>query len=65
MSLNFDHVTLGQRVLFGIGAAAENLAAEVSRLGVSRVMVIASDSETGMAGALPPASRLRSGTTTS
>ncbi|MDR7082816.1 maleylacetate reductase [Arthrobacter ginsengisoli] len=49
MSLTFDHVTLGQRVLFGTGAAAANLAAEVARLGAERVMVIASDFETGMA----------------
>ncbi|WP_028267867.1 maleylacetate reductase [Arthrobacter sp. MA-N2] len=49
MSLFFDHVTLGQRVLFGTGAAAVNLAAEVARLGAGRVMVIASDFETPMA----------------
>jgi maleylacetate reductase len=47
--LTFDHETLGQRVLFGTGAAAANLAAEVSRLGAQRVMVIASDFETEMA----------------
>jgi maleylacetate reductase len=49
MSLTFDHVTLGQRVLFGTGNAAANLAAEVARLGAKRVMVIASESETPMA----------------
>jgi maleylacetate reductase len=49
MNLTFDHVTLGQRVLFGTGAAAANLAAEVARLGAQRVMVIASDFETPMA----------------
>ncbi|WP_028268013.1 maleylacetate reductase [Arthrobacter sp. MA-N2] len=49
MTLTFDHVTLGQRVLFGTGAAAVNLAAEVARLGAGRVMVIASDFETPMA----------------
>ncbi len=49
MSLTFDHVTLGQRVLFGTGAAAANLAAEVARLGAERVMVIASDFEREMA----------------
>jgi maleylacetate reductase len=43
MSLTFEHVTLGQRVLFGIGAAAANLASEVARLGAQRVMVITSD----------------------
>jgi maleylacetate reductase len=45
MSLNFEHVTLGQRVLFGSGKAAENLAAEVARLGARKVMVIASEFE--------------------
>jgi maleylacetate reductase len=49
MSLTFDHVTLGQRVLFGTGNAAANLASEVARLGAGRVMVIASDFETPMA----------------
>ncbi|MDN4646182.1 maleylacetate reductase [Arthrobacter sp. PsM3] len=49
MSLTFDHVTLGQRVLFGTGKAAANLAAEAARLGAQRVMVIASDRETEMA----------------
>lgn len=42
MSLYFNHVTLGQRVLFGSGKAAENVAAEVERLGAKVVMVIAS-----------------------
>jgi maleylacetate reductase len=45
----FEHVTLGQRVLFGSGKAAENLAAEVSRLGATRVMVIASEFEAPIA----------------
>ncbi|XKH55153.1 maleylacetate reductase (plasmid) [Citricoccus nitrophenolicus] len=49
MGLVFDHVTLGQRVLFGSGRAAEHVAAEVSRLGASRVMVIASEFELAMA----------------
>ncbi|WP_413248736.1 maleylacetate reductase [Sinomonas flava] len=49
MSLVFDHVTLGQRVLFGSGKAAENVAAEVARLGASRVMVISSEFEMPMA----------------
>lgn len=52
MSLNFDHVTLGQRVLFGSGRAAEHLAAEVARLGAGRVMVIASESEAPVAHAV-------------
>lgn len=50
--LTFDHETLGQRVLFGTGAAASNLATEVSRLGAHRVMVIASDFEAEMARAV-------------
>lgn len=41
MSLEFAHDTLPQRVLFGTGKAAANLAAEVDRLGASRVMVVA------------------------
>ncbi|WP_415856635.1 maleylacetate reductase [Sinomonas sp. G460-2] len=52
MSLAFDHVTLGQRVLFGSGKAAENVAAEAARLGAARVMVIASDRESGIAKAV-------------
>ncbi|MCG2622975.1 maleylacetate reductase [Arthrobacter sp. I2-34] len=47
--LTFEHTTLGQRVLFGSGKAAENLAAETARLGARRVMVIASDLEAEMA----------------
>jgi maleylacetate reductase len=43
MGLTFEHVTLGQRVLFGTGAAAARLASEVARLGAQRVMVITSD----------------------
>lgn len=43
MSLVFSHVTLGQRVLFGTGMAAQYLSAEVERLGGRRVMVIASE----------------------
>jgi maleylacetate reductase len=49
VTLVFEHVTLGQRVLFGSGKAAEHLAAEVSRLGAQRVMVIASEFERPMA----------------
>ncbi len=47
--LIFNHETLGQRVLFGSGKAAENLAAEVARLGAKRVMVIASEFEAPIA----------------
>ncbi|GAB2749082.1 maleylacetate reductase [Sinomonas soli] len=49
MGLVFDHVTLGQRVLFGSGKAAENVAAEVARLGARAVMVIASETEVKLA----------------
>ncbi|MDQ0678827.1 maleylacetate reductase [Arthrobacter pascens] len=49
MSLVFEHVALGQRVLFGTGKAAENLAAEVERLGAQKVMVIASEFEATIA----------------
>jgi maleylacetate reductase len=45
VALRFAHETLGQRVLFGSGRAAENLEAEVARLGSRRVMLIASDRE--------------------
>jgi maleylacetate reductase len=48
MTVEFAHETLGQRVLFGTGAAAANLAAEVSRLGASQVMVIASGRDAGL-----------------
>ncbi|MFC9790351.1 maleylacetate reductase [Rhodococcus sp. NPDC127528] len=47
--LEFDHDTLGQRVLFASGKAAENLSAEVARFGASSVMVIAGDSEQALA----------------
>jgi maleylacetate reductase len=47
--MKFEHITLGQRVLFGAGRSAEHLAAEVARLGASRVMVIASEFERPMA----------------
>ncbi|ALQ32616.1 Maleylacetate reductase [Arthrobacter sp. YC-RL1] len=38
--LVFAHQTLGQRILFGSGLAAVNVAAEVDRLGADAVMVI-------------------------
>ncbi|KMS92227.1 maleylacetate reductase [Prauserella rugosa] len=40
---DFEHVTFGQRVLFGSGRAAEHVAAEVARLGARRVLLVASD----------------------
>lgn len=44
MAMNFEHTTLGQRVIFGAGAAAEKVAAEIDRLGAANVMVIVSNS---------------------
>jgi len=38
--ISFDHVTLGQRVLFGAGAAADNTALAVSSLGAQRILLI-------------------------
>lgn len=49
MSLEFNHVTLPQRVLFGTGRAPGNLAAEVDRLDAGRVMVIAGERELQLA----------------
>lgn len=49
MSLKFDHETLGQRVLFGSGEAAQNLAAEISRLDAKNIMVVAGEFELPMA----------------
>lgn len=49
MAMSFEHATLGQRVLFGTGKAAEHVAAELKRLGASRPMVIASASQRGFA----------------
>jgi maleylacetate reductase len=41
--MSWQHVTLGQRVRFGTGQAAANLAAEVERLGAQRVLLIAEE----------------------
>ena len=38
--MRFVHDTLPQRVCFGSGAAAANLAAEIANLGASRVMLV-------------------------
>lgn len=48
-SLAFNHVTLGQRVLFGYGRARSHLADEVTRLSASRIMVIAAERELHLA----------------
>lgn len=58
MGLTFQHTTLGQRVLFGSGKAAEHLAAEVDRLSARNVMVIASSRER------PEAERVAAGIST-
>ena len=47
MGMRFVHESLPQRVCFGSGAAAELVAAEVERLGASKVMLIASGSGSG------------------
>lgn len=47
--MEFDHTTLGQRVLFGAGKAAANLAEEVRRRGATAVMVIAEGREAELA----------------
>ncbi|HEY4535688.1 MAG TPA: maleylacetate reductase [Enteractinococcus sp.] len=49
MPLQFSHTTLGQRVLFGAGQAANYLAQEVERLGAQRVMLIAGSSRRDLA----------------
>lgn len=43
--MKFEHKTLGQRILFGAGRAADQLTAEVTRRGATKVMVIASARE--------------------
>ncbi|MDQ0678831.1 maleylacetate reductase [Arthrobacter pascens] len=58
MGLTFQHTTLGQRVLFGSGKAAEHLAGEVDRLSARNVMVIASARER------PEAERVTAGIST-
>ncbi|MGQ4618915.1 iron-containing alcohol dehydrogenase [Nocardia sp. R7R-8] len=58
--LTFTHRTLGQRVLFGEGSAADHLLAEVKRLEAQAVMLIAESSDreraTQLAQRLPHAS---------
>ncbi|UXM92507.1 maleylacetate reductase [Paenarthrobacter sp. JL.01a] len=47
--MEFEHVTLGQRVLFGTGQVSTNIAREARRLGSRRIMAIASKSEASAA----------------
>ncbi|WP_182357684.1 maleylacetate reductase [Tomitella gaofuii] len=49
MTVEFTHVTLGQRVLFGAGLAREGLAGELARLGARRPLILAGDRERAMA----------------
>jgi maleylacetate reductase len=49
VNLSFEHETLGQRVRFGSGAAADALAAEVARGGWRRAMVVAASAEADLA----------------
>lgn len=49
MSLAFVHDTLGQRVRFATGGAAEALAAEVEAVGAHRVVVLAAPAEAELA----------------
>jgi alcohol dehydrogenase class IV len=48
--MRFEHETLGQRVMFGTGQAAQGVAREVELLGARRVMVIAGPRQAGFAG---------------
>lgn len=50
--MRFVHDTLPQRVAFGSGEAAANLASEVARLGATRVMLIAAKAESHLAGTI-------------
>lgn len=45
MSMTFEHIKLGQRVLFGTGLATPHVAESVARHRATRVMVIASRAE--------------------
>lgn len=49
MNWEFDHVTLGQRVRFGTDRFVENLTEELARLGLERVLLIASATEDHLA----------------
>lgn len=42
--IGFDHVTAGQRVLFGTGRATENIATAIASLGAERALLIAGSS---------------------
>lgn len=46
---SFDHTTLGQRVMFGRGAAVDNVVAALDSLSASRVLVVADTFVAGLA----------------
>ncbi|MGO4690358.1 maleylacetate reductase [Glaciibacter sp. 2TAF33] len=48
----FDHATLGQRILFGTGRAAENVLTAVRSLGATRVLLIAGASSSSLAASI-------------
>jgi maleylacetate reductase len=52
VSVVFEHVTLGQRVLFAAGGAREHLAAEVARLAATKLMLIVTASQRDVAAAV-------------
>lgn len=62
MPITFDHVTLGQRVLFGTGRAADHAVAAVDGLGAKRVLLIADAFLAGLsdevAGRVPVVARI-------
>ncbi|MEO8906917.1 MAG: iron-containing alcohol dehydrogenase, partial [Microbacteriaceae bacterium] len=47
--MEFNHTTHGQRVVFGTGRAVENVVAQLSSLGLQRVVMIAGSSASGVA----------------
>jgi maleylacetate reductase len=47
--MDFEHIALGQRVLFGAGRAARHVAQEAGRLGARRIMCITSEFEQAFA----------------
>lgn len=49
MTMRFEHETLGQRIRFATGSAAEALAAEVATFEATRAMVIATPAEAELA----------------
>ncbi len=50
---SFTYQALPSRVVFGAGASRKKLAAEVERLSASRVLLVATERERGLAEELP------------